>query len=77
MPKTCTRRATERAQAIVRGLGFRSLSQAARKVDLDYSTLHRVLRDGLSEDAKQKTVDALRSLGLLDLATRARPQPVS
>ena len=71
-PKRVKPSPTARAQAIVRAKGWKSLSAAARESGLDWSTLNRALREGLSESPKQRTVEALRAMGLLPLVQSIR-----
>lgn len=59
-----------KATEIVCARGYRSLPHAARAVDLDATTMNRVLKHGVTTSSRQRTIDALRQLGLLDLFQR-------
>ena len=64
-----TREAAVRAELDRKG--YRSLAHAARAADLDYATLAKVIRVGLSSNPRVRTVEALTKLGIVDLVRRA------
>jgi Fe2+ transport system protein FeoA len=50
--------------------GHRSMSQAAMSVGFQPNVLIRIIREGLSGDPHQSTVERLDKLGILDLVRR-------
>lgn len=50
--------------------GHKSLSKAAMSVGFQPNVLVRILRDGLSADPHQSTVERLKRLGIFDLVPR-------
>lgn len=47
--------------------GFANLAEAARAADLDYTTLTKVARFGMSSNPRVKTLEGLRKLGILEI----------
>jgi hypothetical protein len=65
-----------RIEEMLRAGGFKSLSQASRAVDLDYTTMHRIVSRGLPPNPRLNTVRALQRLGIYELVGQ-RPPPSS
>jgi hypothetical protein len=67
-PATPALERERRIREALRERGYRSLAQAARAVDLDYGTMHRIVTRGLSSNPRFSTVTALQKLGIFELA---------
>jgi hypothetical protein len=63
-----------RWEAVRRALarrGWRSLNQASRAVDFDYTTLVNAINYGLAKNPRLRTVDALDRLGIYEILREA------
>lgn len=55
---------------LVKAKGFKSRTEALRRVDLSQTTFERVLREGLSEDGRKSVEKKLDAMGVLAIIPR-------
>lgn len=61
---------TAEAKKLIAAKGHTTFSEGARAVGFHPNVLTRLIREGLSSDPKQRTVDRLKELGIYDVLRR-------
>lgn len=55
---------------VLAGQGHTNISEAAKSVGFPAKVLTRIIREGISADPRQSTVDRLKKLGIYELVPR-------